>query len=159
MFVGIDPGATGGIALLSADHKLMAWAMPETERDISDVFEAVRTEVLFAMIEIVHSMPEQGVSSSFSFGQNYGFLRGMLIAHKIPFGDVTPQKWQRALNIPSGKGKTKTQHKNDTKARAQEIFPERKMTHAIADASLIAEYVWRSRVLGNVGEPAIYAAN
>jgi hypothetical protein len=41
--------------------------------------------------------------------------------------------------------------KNVTKSRAQELFPEVKVTHAIADALLIAEYGRRIRV--DVSDP------
>ena len=41
--------------------------------------------------------------------------------------------------------------KNVTKSRAQELFPELKITHAIADALLIAEYGRRVRI--DVSDP------
>jgi crossover junction endodeoxyribonuclease RuvC len=85
-------------------------------------------------------MPKQGVSSTFKFGVNYGFLRGMLTAHKIPFEEVTPQKWQKAMGCLS-KG-----NKNVTKAKAQQLFPNLKITHKVADALLIAEYCRRTHV-------------
>lgn len=95
---------------------------------------------LKAFIENVHSMPGQGVCSVFSFGDNCGFIRGVLTALKIPYEKVTPQKWQQALSCNSKKGMTKVQHKNQTKAKAQQLWPDRTWTHAIADAALIAEY-------------------
>lgn len=147
-WMGIDPGASGGIAVLDQEHKLETWKMPETERDISDIFEGIGRQVVFTMIESVHSMPKQGVSSSFTFGRNYGFLRGMLIAHKIAFQEVSPQKWQRALGIPTSRGRTKTEHKNILKSFAQQFFPSFKFTLATADAALIAEYVYRRQFQG-----------
>lgn len=144
MWIGIDPGQSGGIAFLDADHKLYVWSMPETERDIYDIFEELQPFAECAIIEAVHSMPGQGVSSVFKFGQGYGFLRGMLIAHKIPFLGVTPQKWQKTLGISSPKGSTKTEHKNILKGFAQQIFPSVKLTLSTADAALIAEFCWRT---------------
>lgn len=86
------------------------------------------------------------MASSFRFGQSYGFLRGVLVACRVPFDQVTPAKWQRNLGCLS-KG-----DKNVTKAKAQELWPELRITHAIADALLIAEYgrrrVLSDRVLG-----------
>ena len=84
-------------------------------------------------------MPKQGVASTFKFGQSFGFLQGILIAAEIPFELVTPQKWQRYLGCRT-KG-----DKNITKARAQELFPDIKCTHAVSDALLIAEYGRRVR--------------
>lgn len=58
----------------------------------------------------------------------------LLASQSVPFEEVTPAKWQGALGCRS-KG-----DKNVTKRKAQELFPEVKMTHAIADAYLLAEY-------------------
>jgi len=79
-------------------------------------------------------MPGQGVASSFKFGQGYGSLEMALTAAGIPFERVTPQKWQKALGCL-----TKGQ-KNVSKRKAQELFPTMKVTHATADALLIAEW-------------------
>jgi len=129
--LGIDPGQSGGIALLG-EITPMASKMPDTEKDIFDLLDSYDGNR--AYIEAVHAMPGQGVSSCFKFGRNYGFLRGCLIALGIPFETVTPQKWQKALGCLSHGDK------NVTKAKAQELFPSLKVTHSTADALLIALY-------------------
>lgn len=136
--LGIDPGKSGGMALLdsSADQPNYT-KLSGTEADTAMFLRFAHVD--FALIEKVHSMPKQGVSSTFTFGQSYGFLRGCLIALGIPFEEVTPRKWQAAMGCLS-KG-----DKNVTKARAQQLFPSVKVTHAIADALLIAEYCRRMR--------------
>ena len=137
-FLGIDPGQSGGIAFVG-EGLLLAFSMPNTERDLWGLMggrERYGGDV-FAVIERVHSMPKQGVASSFKFGQSYGFLRGCLIASGIPFEEVTPQVWQREMGCLS-KG-----DKNVTKARAQQLFPALKITHATADALLLAAYAQR----------------
>lgn len=139
--VGIDPGKSGGMAFL-CNGNVGAFKLNETERDIDTQLNAclpLDGPPAFAFIERVHSSPQMGVKSAFSFGQSYGFLRGLLIAQGIPFETITPAKWQRAMGCLS-KG-----DKNVTKARAQELFPAIKVTHAIADALLIAEYGRRLR--------------
>lgn len=135
--LGIDPGQKGGIAFVG-ENLFVAQKMPDTERDALEAIQLLRGQ--FAYIEAVHSMPKQGVASSFKFGQNYGFLRGCLIALGIPFETVTPQKWQKALGCLS-RG-----NKNVTKAKAQELYPSLKITHATADALLIATYGYRLRM-------------
>jgi hypothetical protein len=75
-----------------------------------------------------------GVVSAFTFGNGYGHLEMALTAAGIPFERVRPQAWQKAMGCMS-KG-----DKNVTKAKAQELFPHLKITHATADACLIAEY-------------------
>jgi len=136
-YIGIDPGKSGGIAWVDAEGGVYdAVKMPATEADTDELFVSLEAfEYKYAVIEHVHSMPGQGVASSFKFGMNYGMLRAFLIAHRIPFVKVTPSVWQRTLKCLS-KG-----DKNVTKAKAQERFPDmEKITHAIADALLIAEY-------------------
>lgn len=139
IYIGIDPGASGGIAIIdSSGEVLHCWKMPGTERDILECFSwADHYTATFAVIEKVHAMPKQGVSSTFKFGMSYGFLRGCLVAAEIPFEAVAPGVWQKAMGCLS-KG-----DKNVTKAKAQELFPSIKVTHAIADALLIAEYARR----------------
>lgn len=133
--MGIDPGWSGGVAVVSAEGIAFATGFANmTERDIYDAIIGFRKNVTVCYIERVHSMPKQGVSSSFKFGHNYGFLRGCITALGIPFVEVSPQKWQSALGCLSGGDK------NRTKSKAQQLYPSLKITHATADALLIATY-------------------
>ena len=145
LFIGIDPGKSGGIAYIHATGGSGAEKMPATERDTWATLVGNDNNT-FALIEKVGPMPKQGVTSMFSFGRNYGMLRAFLIAAGIPFETVSPQKWQRefGLIVPKSKGLTDTQKKNLHKAKAQELFPHLKITHAIADALLIAKYAQRT---------------
>jgi crossover junction endodeoxyribonuclease RuvC len=136
-FVGIDPGVSGGIAVIHEYGVMLAKFSNKTEADIASLFRSLRVlQPCVAMIEKVHAMPKQGVSSCFTFGRSYGFLRGMLTAHGIRFDEVTPQKWQKAMGCLT-KG-----DKNVSKQRAQQRYPgmASKITHAVADALLIAAY-------------------
>ncbi len=147
-YLGIDPGKTGGVAYVDDAGKYDAWQIPATERDTLDLFDELtlgEPGILRAVIEKVASRPGQGVASMFTFGQNYGMLRAFLVASFIPFEAVPPGTWQKefALIDPSA---TKTNKKNKHKARAQELFPGIKITHAIADALLIAEYCKRTAI-------------
>lgn len=142
-YIGIDPGQSGGIGILNkaGQHVCSFKFLNQTDADISEMFEYILSLKgtmdecsIFALLEKVHSFPKQGVASSFKFGSSFGFLRGMLTAHRIPWDFVSPQKWQKALSCQT-KG-----DKNITKAKAQRLWPEQKIIHAIADALLIAEY-------------------
>tara|TARA_R110002020_G_scaffold115383_1_gene265298 strand:+ start:5719 stop:6177 length:459 start_codon:yes stop_codon:yes gene_type:complete len=140
-FLGIDPGKTGGLALVWENAQLYeAWKIPESERDLWDLFKHVREFTLFAMIEKVHSSPQMGVRSAFSFGRSYGMLRGMLNALELPFDEVSPVKWQNWQKCKTGG------NKNISKSRAQQLFPNLKITHAIADSLLIADYCRQIRL-------------
>ena len=143
IFIGIDPGKSGAIAWIYRDDRMPEWVLLKgTEADIvSDIRPLTLWEDqdTFCVLEHVHSMPKQGVASSFNFGASYGFLRGLLTAFEIPFEKCQPLKWQKYLGCQS-KG-----NKNITKSKAQELFPQiaGKVTHQNADAILIAEYCRR----------------
>lgn len=139
--IGIDPGTNGGIAWIS-DGKPCVEKMPDTLLDLWDLLMEI-TEIngrftqpldYKAYIESVHSSPQMGVKSAFTFGYGLGTLEMALTSAGIPFERVRPQEWQKHMKCMS-KG-----DKNVTKRRAQELFPSLKITHATADALLIAQY-------------------
>ena len=138
--IGIDPGANGAIAWIT-DGKPCVEKMPETLQDLWEVIQDIYSDTFIAKgatikayIESVHSSPQMGVKSAFTFGQGFGRLEMALTAAGISFERVTPQKWQGALGCRTGGDK------NISKRKAQELFPSMKCTHAISDALLIAEY-------------------
>lgn len=134
MILGIDPGKSGGFAIIT-ETTTAAYAFDKhTPSDIAEILDRHKKWVKVSYIERVSAMPKQGVVSVFTFGQNYGWWQGVLTAFKIPIERVSPIKWQTYMGCRTGG------NKNVSKARAQEIFPEEKITHAIADALLIAEY-------------------
>lgn len=137
IFLGIDPGSSGSIAALDGAGKVIGFVKGDsTEHDIEAFLRAtclVRGDVRVT-IEKVHSSPQMGVKSAFSFGRSYGFLRGLIVGALVQFKEVSPQAWQKAMGCMT-KG-----DKNVSKAAAQRLWPEQKITHAIADALLIAEY-------------------
>lgn len=139
LIIGIDPGASGGIAFNNGTAPY-AHKMPETEADLKELLLSETSAPCFAYLELVHAMPKQGVTSSFNFGRNYGFIRGILIGMEIPFEDVRPQQWQKMMGCMT-KG-----DKNVSKQKAQQLFPGLTgITHFMADALLIAEYGRRLR--------------
>jgi len=150
-FIGIDPGVSGGLACLDDDGSVIdARKMPETERDVLDLIVSLRgdpSEVVRGVIERVRSSPQMGVTSAFTFGRSYGGLRMALLAAGVSFEEVLPHAWQTALGCRTGGGKLgerdQTAAKNKTKSHAQGWFAGVKITHATADALLLAEYVRR----------------
>ena len=134
LFIGIDPGVSGGIAV-SRDGVMTACKMPETPHDVADVLrQEIGSSSCLVTIEQVGPMPKQGVSSTFKFGRSYGFLEGVLVGLQVPYQFATPQKWQKAMNCMT-KG-----DKNVSKAAAQRRWPKQTITHAKADAMLICQY-------------------
>lgn len=142
IIIGVDPGANGGIAWIDYNGKACVEKIPDTLQDLWELLcditsypkSSIDGRSYKAYIEQVASSPQMGVVSAFSFGRGYGNLEMALTAAGIPFERVRPQVWQKALGCMT-KG-----DKNVSKSKAQELFPDRKITHATADALLIAYY-------------------
>jgi len=136
-WIGVDPGKSGSIAFIN-DGKWWNIKNDSTLQEIHEALDEVWGGGTFAMLEIVHSSPQMGVKSAFNFGQSYGQLEALLVANQIPFDRVRPQAWQKAMGCMTGGDK------NVSKRKAQELFPNGgKITHANADALLLAEYARR----------------
>ncbi|MEK0326404.1 MAG: hypothetical protein QQN63_11940 [Nitrosopumilus sp.] len=175
-YLGLDPGVTGGLVSLRHGRVLEIDPMPKTEADIwkwmtgyTDTLAGFEVVPVFATIEWIHpAILGVGKSSMSKLYGNYMALRAFLTAAEIPFEDVKPVVWQRAMGIPVRKphtkkreveitkgknkgkmriqnygGETDTQWKNRLKAKAQQLFPSKNITLATADALLIAEFCRR----------------
>jgi len=156
---GIDPGLNGGIIILSeAGHVVARHVMPSivvkksggrsgSEYNLPEIRAALCScgKLGHVFVEKVHSMPKQGVASSFTFGVGFGILQGLLAGMQIPFTLVTPQSWQKAM--------FESMAKNDTKGTAALVCSRRwptvdfkataacrKAHDGLCDAALIAEY-------------------
>lgn len=145
--IGIDPGKNGGIALITPDSQwIEIHPMPETEMDTIRLLDTLVKEraikTIHVFIERVSAMPQQGVVSMFTFGRNYGFIRGALMSHYIRMEEVSPNEWQRGLGItPKKKDEDKSAYKKRLVEVAQRLFPGLKdINQKTADALLIAEY-------------------
>lgn len=153
LIVGVDPGATGALALLRANGSkktIEVVDMPvgkitvgkSTRNRISpellgDVVADWAPFVDVAYIEEVAAMPKQGVSSVFTFGQAHGMVLGAFATHGVRIVRIRPLLWQ---NTVKGRG--------DPRMRALELYPEmkdhlkRKKDEGRADAMLIAHAGW-----------------
>ncbi|MGL4498487.1 MAG: hypothetical protein ACRCU2_05435 [Planktothrix sp.] len=93
------------------------------------------------IIENVHAMPGQGVTSMFSFGMGYGIWLGIIAALSIPVEFVTPQTWKKHYSLGSDK--------ESSRVTALQLFPSQsenlklKKHHGRAEALLLAEFLRR----------------
>ncbi len=144
--MGIDPGFSGGIALLS-ESDLIVTDIPivkylkkkEVDAEaFSRIVEAASKRTLFAIIEDVHSMPNQGVASTFKFGYNAGILYGVLKAFGIQVIKVKPAIWKSGLNL--------SRNKKESIFLAKKLFPchteyfKRAKDDGRAEAALLAHF-------------------
>jgi len=143
VWMGIDPGLSGGIAMLH-EGILTSVPMPQTERDLLEVINAYPGSQIVAVVELVHAMPLNGSISAFKLGMNYGSIRMALVASRARFETVSPMKWQKALGLPTKKKtESKSVFKGRLKAKAQELWPDERVTLATSDALLLLEYCLR----------------
>jgi len=149
--IGIDPGISGALVVLEDGVPVewlrtpIWWQGKHNRVDpyaLGDWLKAVtwNTALDGAVIEQVGAMPNQGVTSMFSFGHATGTIYGALGALSIPVRRVTPQAWKKAAGIAVGA------NKDAARSKATEIWPKwyalRKKGEgqAFADAALIAKF-------------------
>ena len=138
--IAIDPGQAGGIVIMSLDGELLdVKKMPDTPKELLD-YLSDWSENAVCYLEKVGGIPGMGASAMFNFGKGFGHLEMALLSLEVKTIEVTPQKWQKALQL-GNKGKaSKTEWKNKLKARAQQLYPKVRVTLDVADALLILEY-------------------
>lgn len=167
LFVGIDPGLSGAIAVLDENGALISIEpiplVPSGSGSRSEFdLPAIRDRLLhwrtfasrsglFVTIEKLTAMPRSmgGASANFARGLSRGFA-WMLTVLEVPYQLVSPREWQSAM-LAGAAGK-------DTKQRsivaAQRLFPSadlrrspksKKPDDGLADAALLAEFGRRSR--------------
>ncbi len=162
LFIGIDPGMTGAIAAV-CEGKQLVFDIPifttEKRKVIKGKSRIKKTNQIdpvgltrilsdFACnfgidnctvgLELVHSMPQQGVAAVFTFGEGYGVIKGVIGAIGLHCELVTPHKWKKYHDLLHTE-------KDDARLLAQKIYPlaslDRKKDSGRADALLIAHYV------------------
>lgn len=141
--IAIDPGISGGIAVCTTfDLKVTSLvSMPETPLDIVEFLRPYSGGNAVCYLEKVFGKTGQSASASFTFGKNYGNIETALIALEIPTEIVTPQKWQKFLQLGNKGDLKEHEWKRALKIRAQQLFPYlKKITLKTADALLILRY-------------------
>jgi crossover junction endodeoxyribonuclease RuvC len=118
IYIGIDPGKSGAIAIAKGSDWTVI-RLNQTEHDIAGQLSQAIGFPSIAVVEKVHSSPQMGVKSAFTFGESFGFLKGLLAAYGIPYTLVTPPVWQKRMGCMT-KG-----DKNVTKQAAQRLMARR----------------------------------
>ena len=165
VFIGIDTGASGAIAVITVNGDVVERAvydMPQaTNRQgkkivdchelrniiqMYDQFDYADYDKLVA-IEDVHAMPKQGATSMFNFGMAKGMIIGVVASCDVGYMLVAPHTWKRAVHIAGTA-------KDYARSLAIQTWPDlqdqlkRKKDIDRADALWIAEYL-RLKRLGN----------
>lgn len=93
--IGIDPGKSGGIAILS-DLGLTVYPMIADAVVVHNLFREIKPSL--CVIEHAQAMPGQGVTGMFNYGLNFGALKAICSINCARVELVKPQKWMRAMH-------------------------------------------------------------
>jgi crossover junction endodeoxyribonuclease RuvC len=141
IYMGIDPGAKGGIAYIFDNMIATSPYSGDILKSMCDIMTQYEDTEVVCCLEQVHAMPGQGVTSMFNFGQNFGYIKGVLEANKIPYQEVPPQTWKKEFSLNGEKEKSIE--------ACKKLFPNtsllatnkcRKEHDGMAEALLLAEY-------------------
>ena len=155
--IGIDPGLSGGIAILEDNVIKVLFDMPvmsdgkKNKRQLNSAL-LVRlikdnikdTEDTVMVVEQVNAMPGQGVTSMFNFGQTFGAIKGICAALGLPIFLVRPAKWKKHFELINSS-------KDASRTKAIEMYPSiseqlsKKKDVNKSDAILIARYYSETR--------------
>jgi hypothetical protein len=160
IYIGIDPGVSGGVALLH-NETAIAFPMPSSMRGILRLLkDLVRIEdkssiPIFVGIEQLRGFMQQGKgiksdtggnmpgARMFTMGRNYGALlmASVVVFDKFPL-EIAPVTWQSKLSIPKrSKRESRPQFKKRLQRVSQSLYPRLKITAKTCDALLIATYM------------------
>lgn len=150
IFAGIDPGATGALALINDELDVLSledW--PGDTESAAALFRSLYLEhhPNLVCLESVSAMPKQGVVSMFKLGHNLGSWQGIISAMGARHRLVRPREWQSKMFDPS----TGKEPKQRSLTTARRLFPDAelhlKKHHGRSDALLIALFAaqWHSQ--------------
>ena len=151
--MGLDPGTNGGISVIeSHQNKLpqivLAKKMPIVSLygkkvvDTKKLYDSINNfKIDISIIEKVHAMPRQGVTSSFQFGRSFGSIEALayLLSQRVDY--VAPVVWKKYLGVGSSKKDSLDMAR--LKFGDNEIW-NKKTNDGIAEASLLVLY-WISK--------------
>ncbi len=127
--IGIDPGLSGGIAILEDNIIKVLFDMPvmsdgkKNKRQLNSALlvklikdNIKDTEDTVMVVEQVNAMPGQGVTSMFNFGQTFGAIKGICAALGLPIFLVRPAKWKKHFELINSS-------KDASRTKAIEMYP------------------------------------
>lgn len=124
IIMGVDPGVNGALAWIDTETWTMQIAdMPDepgtgNRRAVcaAGVIEIVsHADPAHVICELVHSSPQMGVASAFSFGRSLGIILGATPFLGATMTLIKPQVWKSKMRAPADK--------NKARARACQLFP------------------------------------
>ena len=142
-YIGIDPGAGGGVGVIDRKGVMKAYKCPKSSDDMAILFQIIMgdtpPEKIKLLMERVWARPTNAVRAAFSYGTNYGQWLGITASHEIKMNTVIPVEWIKWVGCP--KALKRDVRKRWLKVKAGELYPNvNKLTLATSDAILITHY-------------------
>ena len=142
-YIGIDPGASGGIAVIDEKGIMMAYKCPKSSDEMSLLFQMCMGSTPAANIKLlmerVWARPTNAVRAAFSYGVNYGQWLGIVATHEVEMNTAIPVEWIKWVGCP--KALKRDVRKRWLKEKAGELYPNvNKLTLATSDAILITHF-------------------
>ena len=115
LILGIDPGSSGGLAIVESKSNSLPkiiWAskMPVVKIYSKKVIDVMKVSLALkkysidvTILEKVHAMPRQGVSSSFQFGRVFGGIEAISYLYTKRVDYIAPAVWKKSLGLGSAK--------------------------------------------------------
>ena len=137
-YIGIDPGKSGGIAIVDEEGEMKAYKCPDSSEEMAILFQILIGSTPAAeirlLMERVWARPTNAVRAAFSYGVNYGQWLGIVATHEVQMNTVIPVGWIKWVGCPNVR-------KRWLKEKARELYPDvNKLTLATSDAILITHY-------------------
>jgi Holliday junction resolvasome RuvABC endonuclease subunit len=161
-YIGIDPGISGGFAVISGDKILYKMVMPtishknkagktKTEIDRDGVLSFLSTipPYTHVVIEEVQAFRKQNITATCTTCRNYGMLLMALTVSRMFISEVPSDVWQKHFGIVPAKEAGGKSTKEQAVSIARMIYPgadfrksdkSHKFHDGITDATLIANY-------------------
>ncbi len=141
LYGGIDPGTTGGYAILNSSGQCQCLGRFENWKMVRDLLESSKGKYYTVWgLEKVHGFPGMAVPAITSFMKNAGGWEASLEYSQSPYTLIPPRVWQRYILGSFGKGESKLRAFEYAKKRWPELELIKSHT-GIIDALCMAEYV------------------
>jgi crossover junction endodeoxyribonuclease RuvC len=145
IFAAIDPGSVhaavavfhDGTPVFVDDIRTVNGMLDSTA--FAHALEDMKVE--HAVVENVHAMPKQGVSSAFNFGMGLGIIHGVAGALRLPLTLVAPTQW-KAFHGLKGPDKERSRELAIRKWPQHNKHLDRKKDADRAEALLIGDWYY-----------------
>ena len=143
LYIGIDPGKTGAIAVMDADDMTVrVFDMPGTIEEKRAILSEIGS-VRCAWVEKPFFPRMIGIKNAVTIAQAYGEMKACLFFAGVPTNEVPPATWKKHFGLSTDK--------DASRALAGQHFPDQahlwslKKQDGRAEAALIALYGWRKK--------------